>query len=762
MVASCGGISDPSEVRVSGEVDYTFTWESQTYHRPATVYAPKAGTQTGVCPLVVVLPGGCMDKRSAEWTGPLIASRGYVVMVAEVQVTEVDGDNAQVCSAAAQGAMDFVQSTSNPFFSDSDTTLIGGAGYSLGARIWVKTQEVDDRVGAIVAWDNLAISEDGDIGSPACFNIPGVIREPRVPAMGQASEYSCIREPDRAGRGPDAKKSGFLHWREAGIPSMQLTIRKVGHGAWSGQPSPLRPVFSYYTTNWFDRFLKGDMNATQRLLSRIIPVGGSDENVGELLSYEWRSAAYLDGYDCPDFVASCTENPIVWKTAVAGGGPGEDYSRGAACDATGRCVASGELYIEDGLFGSFDVQFGEQTVTIDAPPEALISSYVWGFSPEGEAETPVIVPAFASVDVDMQSDGTAVIAGRLFADMETLQGTLTVRPDHNDASWVALDPSGQLLYGAVFGSGAVDTINEVAVADDDSVLVTGPFGQNGSMRDLQFPDGSEALFTGGDQDVFVAKFSPIGEFIWGLGLQGDGHEEGRGVSVLPSGDVMVCGEFDGQLQLGSSTYWALSDSPDIFVALLNGSTGDVRWSRQFGGGARDVCRGVDPGQDGEIIISGEFVSFLDLDSVSLTAHKPGDQDIFIARLRVSDGAVLAAQSLGSEGEDIGCELEFGEDAIWCSGSATAGVDYPGGHMKTKRDQFLLRFTLDLTRVDQALSFSGDDGTSVNFAIGLAPGNRGMVVGYLEGTANVPPLSVTAPHDVDDFYVARFGPETTDQ
>jgi dienelactone hydrolase len=767
--ASCGGISDPADVRISDEVDYTFVYDNETFTRKARLYAPQAGTQSGVCPMVVVLPGGCMDKESAEWTGPLLASRGYVVLVAEVEAPLASGGagarNVQVCSAAAQGAMDFMQSTGNPFLSDSDTTRIGGAGYSLGARTWVKTQEVDSRVGAIVAWDNLATSEDGDVGSPACVNEPGVIRQPRVPAMGQASELSCVQEPDRAGHGIDAKKNGFLHWRQAGMPSMQLTIRNVGHGAWSGQESNLRPVFAYYTTNWFDRFLKGDMNATQRLMSRHIPVGEAGQDVGPLFSGLWRSAAYLDGYDCPDFGAACAPagEVVQWAAAAAGGGPGVDYSRGAACDTAGRCVASGDLHNVEGVFGEYQVQFGDRSVTVEALPEAPIASYVWGFSPKGQPEEPVIVPGFASVDVDMQSDGTAVIAGRQFADQQTLMGPLVSQTGTMDAAWLGLGKSGQIRYGAVFGSGAVDTINEVAVAGDDSVVVTGPFGQSGSRRDLQFPDGSGVPFTGGDQDVFVAKFSPTGAFQWGMGLYGDGHEEGRGVSVLPTGDVILCGEFDGQLQLGSSTYRAVNGSPDVFVALLDGDTGNVKWSRRFGAGAREVCRGVDPGQDGEIVMSGEYVSLLDLDGIALKAHAAEDQDIFIARLRSSDGAVLSAQSLGSAGDDVGCELERGEDdTIWCAGSASQGVDYPGGYMGTSGDQFLLRFTPSLSHVEQALSFKGDEGTSLNFAIGLAPGNRGMVVGSMAGTTGVHPRDITAPYGADDFFVARFGPGTASQ
>jgi hypothetical protein len=327
-----------------------------------------------------------------------------------------------------------------------------------------------------------------------------------------------------------------------------------------------------------------------------------------------------------------------------------------------------------------------------------------------------------------------------------------------DASWLALDPEGQIRFGAVFGSGAVDTINEVVVAGDDSVIVTGQFGNDGVRRDMQFPDGSVAAFEGGDQDVFVAKFTQSGAFVWGIGLAGDAHEEGRGLSALPSGDVLLCGEFDGVLQLGSTTHRAVNGNPDIFVALLNGDTGTVRWSRQFGAGARDVCRGVDPGMDGELVISGEYISSLVLDDFTLNAHGAGDQDLFIARLRTSDGGVIAAQTMGSNDEDIGCELESADDgSIWCAGSASGAVEYPGGRMATSNDQFLLRFAPDLSSVEQALSFRGDDGLSISFAVGLAPGNRGIVVGSLAGTASVYPLTVSAPNGGDDFYAARFGP-----
>jgi hypothetical protein len=99
---------------------------------------------------------------------------------------------------------------------------VGVAGWSLGARALTRTQAEDERVDAMVAWDNLAVSETGDAGSPACRNVPQPVRPPRVPALGLASE-SCFDKP------ADAKLTAFDHWREGGIPVMQLVFARATH-----------------------------------------------------------------------------------------------------------------------------------------------------------------------------------------------------------------------------------------------------------------------------------------------------------------------------------------------------------------------------------------------------------------------------------------------------------------------------------------------------------------------------------------------------
>jgi hypothetical protein len=70
----------------------------------------------------------------------------------------------------------------------------------------------------------------------------------------------------------DAKKTAFNRWRQFGQPTMQIVFRGANHFWWSATASNANQhdIANYYTKNWFDRWLKGDLTATGRLLSRTL------------------------------------------------------------------------------------------------------------------------------------------------------------------------------------------------------------------------------------------------------------------------------------------------------------------------------------------------------------------------------------------------------------------------------------------------------------------------------------------------------------
>jgi hypothetical protein len=218
-----------------------------------------------------------------------LARDGYLVVITQ----PASGASTASYNLAARSGVDFLLSPANPHLAEADTNRIGAAGWSLGGRSLTRTQEEDERLDAIVAWDNLALSETGDEGSPLGDNVPNPVRRPRVPALGQASE---LGRP-----GAQAKLTAFQHWRSNGVPCAQISFNTgmgfQAHLRWgSSGTEQQHDEFHHYTRAWFDRWLKDDSGAVARLLTNVVrgtPVAG-------LLSTNFLSGLFLDGVDTAD------------------------------------------------------------------------------------------------------------------------------------------------------------------------------------------------------------------------------------------------------------------------------------------------------------------------------------------------------------------------------------------------------------------------------------------------------------------------------
>lgn len=259
----------------------------------ASLFLPDLAGRTDTCPMVVVLPGGGAPISSVEWAARRLATDGYVALIVRPAI----GGSTDSYHQAAVSGIDFLQSASSPARAFTDTGRVGVAGWSLGARALTRTQAEDARVDALVAWDNLAVSESGDEGSPACTFIVGPVRAPRVPALGQASD-TC-----RGDRSVDAKKAAYERWRAAGVPVMQVVFAGATHFLWSSSVGTEEgyALSHHYTRAWFDRWLRGDTGATTRLLARTI----NGRHAEQVLSTSFRSAAAFDGRSCGDLRSAC-------------------------------------------------------------------------------------------------------------------------------------------------------------------------------------------------------------------------------------------------------------------------------------------------------------------------------------------------------------------------------------------------------------------------------------------------------------------------
>ncbi len=210
----------------------------------------------------------------------------------------------------------------NPFFDRLDLNRLGITGHSLGAsgvsavqgypgdRFAFPDDDGRNPVDVVIAWDKLGLSADGP---------------PRVPAMGEASEYGLTPMPFTQEPDPEGHKTPYAAYRDAGIPVYQFTIQGSTHYEWSSVPSfPTtswcpdissggctggwgRPMGEHYSVAWMDRWLKkpgepGYGDADARLLA--------DADWCDRYSFYFRSArAFPDrkgkGHHTEDVRADC-------------------------------------------------------------------------------------------------------------------------------------------------------------------------------------------------------------------------------------------------------------------------------------------------------------------------------------------------------------------------------------------------------------------------------------------------------------------------
>jgi hypothetical protein len=259
----------------------------------ARIFAPN--TSSGPYPAISMLPGGGAPIDSVVWAASGLADAGYVVIVTQPS----SGGSLSAYNTAAISGIDYLRSSNNPYAAITSAEKVGVAGWSLGARALSRTQEEDARIDALVAWDNLAVIESGDVGAPNCRGtVPSSRRTPRVPAMGQASDY-CGPPNETV----EDKKYAYEWWRSNSQPTMQVVFENSDHFVWGtqGNGSAKQGYALYYTKAWFDRWLKGDTNATSRLLARTI----NGQPISSVLSDRFRSAASFDSRNCPNLRASC-------------------------------------------------------------------------------------------------------------------------------------------------------------------------------------------------------------------------------------------------------------------------------------------------------------------------------------------------------------------------------------------------------------------------------------------------------------------------
>jgi hypothetical protein len=124
-----------------------------------------------------------------------------------------------------------------------------------------------------------------------------------------------------------------------------------------------------------------------------------------------------------------------------------------------------------------------------------------------------------------------------------------------------------------------DTGNAVATDSAGNVYMTGSY--SGSFT----PAGSSvALTSAGGSDIFVAKYSRSGAFLWATSM-GGAQDGAGGIAVDGSGNAFIVGSYFGTATFGSTALTMPAGlSTDAYVAKLD-TNGNPLWAKNGLNGA---------------------------------------------------------------------------------------------------------------------------------------------------------------------------------
>jgi pimeloyl-ACP methyl ester carboxylesterase len=300
-------ITIPSLVQPNGNTSYA-----------GTILAPAdESAYPGPRPVVLIQHGLGGTQCADWWAAQDLAGHGYVAVVWTAPQGSSTSQAFGNAVDAMRSALAFSRTAANPYLARSDTGRVALAGHSLGSVVasFVQ-QDPDPGIRAVIALDTLRRWINGDPGGAVfeCAAAEAGEIIPRVPALGFAMDQPCVARPDYSP--PDLKLAGFLRWRDAGVPVMELDMAGYNHldFATPGSEDKHR-VLSYFMEAWLSRWLLGDISADRRLLADTV----LGVPTASLLSTQFLSGAFLPGeVDAADYRGFLTDTKAPNTKRVGG------------------------------------------------------------------------------------------------------------------------------------------------------------------------------------------------------------------------------------------------------------------------------------------------------------------------------------------------------------------------------------------------------------------------------------------------------------
>jgi gliding motility-associated-like protein len=336
----------------------------------------------------------------------------------------------------------------------------------------------------------------------------------------------------------------------------------------------------------------------------------------------------LKGYYDAFLVKFSPSGARLWGTYLGDGG--DDRAFGVATDAADNVIITGYTTSKSGIAtaGAYQTSFGGDEGDVFIAKYTTAGKLMWSsyFGKGGnDRGNCVATDAFGNIYV---AGITSSVSG--MASPGAFQPNYLGPSINSSNAFIAkFSPAGMRVWSTYFG--AQSQAHSIASDKNGNIVITGD--TNDSSGNIASLGANQAIYGGGNNDAFVAKFNPLGARLWSTYFGGKKDDHGYGVATDDSDNIFLTGPTGSDtLIAGPGAYQQqYGGNNDTYLARFS-PAGPVDWSTYFGGNGAEIGYAVATDRKGYVYVTGQTASITSIATPgAYQEHKVGGSDGFIAK-----------------------------------------------------------------------------------------------------------------------------------
>lgn len=330
----------------------------------------------------------------------------------------------------------------------------------------------------------------------------------------------------------------------------------------------------------------------------------------------------------------------------------------------------GSVFFAGSFDGTLDLGGGPLTAT------GTYDAFVAKFTSSGQHVWSVRFGGSSTAGINelaVLSNGELAIGGE-YRGSATF-GSVTLNAAAQDVFLARLSSTGAVVWALSGGTAGDDSLADMAIDASDNIAACGRIngGGGGPKSGSFFGSGSLS----GSADAWIARLPGAGGVAsWAMVPNADGSQSTCGVGMASNGDVVFVSNYNGNLNVGGSTFTSVAASLDIFLARFRGMDGAHVWSASQGGTGNESAYDVDVSNSSMVVV-GTFTGSASFGGSTLNSIN-GSADNFVAKFDAGNGTHMLSMAFGNNYTDSARYVSTRSDGlITVAGNFKGTVNFGG-------------------------------------------------------------------------------------